>query len=254
MLHITAERLAALADDEATALEAAHLDACPACAAERAAGRRLLELAAGERFRLAPPVTTWESLSERMREEKILAPIPAATPTVKHFRVARLGLRAAAALLLVGGGVAIGRFSAQPGDDGSVAPVLASADVGNREAPSAAVPNALAQPASNDPARAFKTTEEALLALAQAENLYQRASSYLVAHESPAQGAAEAPAAYRTRLTALDNVMAGARQALYDAPHDPLINRYYLATAGAREVTLQQLNMTLPAGARLTRY
>ncbi|MCA1645116.1 MAG: hypothetical protein LC797_06485 [Chloroflexi bacterium] len=252
MLHITAERLAALADDEPTALEAAHLDACPACCAERAAGGRLIELAAGERFRLAPPVTSWETLAPRLRDEKLLPPIPAATPTVKHFRVARLGLRAAAALLLVGGGVAVGRFSARPRDAGVAVPQLAVTQADDRTAPPSGAP--VVAPASNAPAIAFKSTEEALLALAQAENLYQRASSYLVAHESPAQGAPEGAAAYRMRLAALDNVMAGAREALYEAPHDPLINRYYLATAGAREVTLQQLNMTLPVGARLTRY
>jgi hypothetical protein len=253
MLHITAERLAALADENPTPLEAAHLDACPACCAERAAGRRLLELAGAEHVRLAPPLTSWESLAPQLRAASILPPMPAATPTVRHFRAARLGLRAAAAMLLVGGGVAIGRATTRPRSGDGQAPVAA---------PAAATPLARASaksattaPASNVAGdRAFSSTEDALLAIAQAENLYQRASSYLVAHETPAQDTPEAPAAYRMRLAALDNVMAGAREALYAAPHDPLINRYYLATAGAREVTLQQLNMTLPAGARLTRY
>jgi hypothetical protein len=62
------------------------------------------------------------------------------------------------------------------------------------------------------------------------------------------------PDTYRTRLAALDNVMTEMRSALHEAPQDPVINQYYLATVGAREATLRQLGTTLPAGARLNRF
>src|SRR5687768_18037300 len=45
MLHLSPERLAALADDEPLAAEASHLASCARCSAERAAHRRLLTLA-----------------------------------------------------------------------------------------------------------------------------------------------------------------------------------------------------------------
>jgi hypothetical protein len=39
-----------------------------------------------------------------------------------------------------------------------------------------------------------------------------------------------------------------------EAPHDPVINGYYLTTIGQREATLRQLNTALPASLRLTSY
>jgi hypothetical protein len=63
------------------------------------------------------------------------------------------------------------------------------------------------------------------------------------------------PSQYRTRLAALDNVMAEIRGALKEAPQDPVINQYYLQTVGAREATLRQLGTTLrPAGVSLNRF
>jgi hypothetical protein len=113
-----------------------------------------------------------------------------------------------------------------------------------------------------DSMTAFRSTTDALVALARAEHDYQVASAYLLAHDSSAGGDGARSAArdgdsssiYRARLAALDNVMAASREALYEAPHDPVINRYYLATVASREATLQQLNTALPAGARLTRF
>jgi hypothetical protein len=49
-------------------------------------------------------------------------------------------------------------------------------------------------------------------------------------------------------------VMTEMRAALQEAPQDPVINQYYLATVGAREATLRQLGTTLPPGAKLNRF
>jgi len=54
-------------------LEAAHLAACPECCRERSAHQRLIALAAEERTRIAPPLTSWEALGPalaRMRAEE----------------------------------------------------------------------------------------------------------------------------------------------------------------------------------------
>ena len=47
------------------------------------------------------------------------------------------------------------------------------------------------------------------------------------------------PGIYRTRLAALDKVNNAMESALRTAPHDPVINQYYLATMGARVATQQ---------------
>jgi len=99
----------------------------------------------------------------------------------------------------------------------------------------------------------FASTAEALTALSSAERQYERAAAFLVEHDSSSQPT-DSSQLYKARLAALDNVMAATREALYDAPHDPLINRYYLATMGAREATLRQLGTALPQGERISRY
>jgi hypothetical protein len=48
--------------------------------------------------------------------------------------------------------------------------------------------------------------------------------------------------------------MSSMRTALHEAPHDPVINQYYMATVGAREATLRQLGTALPAGRSLNRF
>jgi hypothetical protein len=62
------------------------------------------------------------------------------------------------------------------------------------------------------------------------------------------------PDVYRARLAALDNVMQASMTALEDAPADPVINRYYIAAAGARESTLRQLQTSLPPGSRIDSF
>ena len=59
---------------------------------------------------------------------------------------------------------------------------------------------------------------------------------------------------YRARLAALDGMVSVSRAALYEAPADPVINQYYLATLGAREATMRQIGRTLPAGTQVTPY
>jgi hypothetical protein len=60
--------------------------------------------------------------------------------------------------------------------------------------------------------------------------------------------------AYRSRLAALDRVISASREAMREAPHDPVINGYYLTTIGQREATLRQLNTALPASLRLNDF
>jgi hypothetical protein len=208
--------------------------------------KELDELVAQERERGSPPLTNWDSIAAQLRaegliKEKRFGGFSGFTP--------RLLMQAAAALLLVAGGAAIGRYSA-------------SAVSGNATQ-TAAIPNAPDKPAvaaqnvsattPTTPVAAFKSADDAWATLNRAGEEYQRASAYLSASNTDVPMPTN-PDTYRTRLAALDNVMTEVRQALRTAPQDPVINQYYQATVGAREATLRQLGTTLPAGARLNRF
>lgn len=119
-------------------------------------------------------------------------------------------------------------------------------------ASNAASQNATGTPASTTTPQ-FKSPEEAWATLNRAGEEYQRASAYLSAGNNVVTMPKD-PDTYRTRLAALDNVMSAMGAALHEAPHDPVINQYYLATVGAREATLRQLGTTLPAGMKLSRF
>ncbi len=62
---------------------------------------------------------------------------------------------------------------------------------------------------------------------------------------------ADSAPVYQSRLAALDQVMQATHSALSQAPNDPVINQYYLATMGAREATRQQLSAVQTVGAKL---
>jgi len=240
MLHLHAERLAALADEAPTPVERAHLDACPQCAGEVDSYRRLLERAAASRetpvgageLQQSAPLTDWASLSVRMRSAGLLPPAEVVPfPVSGEFRAARrqerssrvwprVARRAAAAAVFLGAGAMIGRASAGE-------PLLPS--FGESEIPAGVVAST---PGSED---------EALVLMAQAELQYRQAAAYLASMEGDGYVLDE-PDVLQTRLAALDEVGAVTREALHAAPHDPVINQYYLAAQGARAATLRQMN------------
>ena len=236
MSHLPTERLAALVDETPTAAERLHLEACGSCREERLAHERVHALAADERLRLAPPLTSWDALAPRLRDEGLVRDARRA----RHIpaRLARI-----AAVLLVGaGGLAAGRWSAG-------APVLPIAGPDSAEVADAGNGGVLTPVAD----RSFATTQEALGALAAAQREYERAAAFLAAHDTA--GAPRAtPDVYRARLAAIDGVAAASLAALNEAPEDPVINQYYLTALNAREATLRQLGTTLPDGSRLTRF
>ena len=260
MLHLSSERLAELADSEPTIAEAEHLAACAICATERSAHQRLLTLASDERDRIAPPLTNWASLSARLREQEIIAPVSAAasTPTAvvsvvtprPHRRAWLAGLRVAAGLVLAVGFGALGRMSAgaAPAPSGQELLSLANRAVG-RNAENL-IPSI---PGIGEDRSQFGTVEEALASLEDAQRKYDRAVAFIAAHDST-QHSPEAGDVFRTRLAALDEMAEASRQALSVAPADPVLNQYYISTLGAREVTLRQLGSVLTPGKRMTRF
>jgi hypothetical protein len=256
MLHLTAERLAALADEQPNEIEAAHLVACPRCCHERDAQLLLRQLARREADRPATPLTTWEGIEAALAVDARKSEIGnrnSSAPTVtsrqrraiSDFRFPALARRLAAAAALLATGLAAGRYSAGASPIG-----LGARAVGD----TVRVDVPMAVGLMDDSLPTFGSATEALTAMSLAERQYQLAATFLAAHDSSADSLEDSPAVYRARLAALDGVMAATRTALYEAPQDPVINRYYLATLGARELTVRQLNTALPPGQSVSRF
>jgi hypothetical protein len=244
MLHLPADRLAELVDTEATEQELAHLRSCAACARERAAFRALRELAAAERDVASEPLVPWATLRRELRAEGLVT-TTAEQPAVRSAsgssvaarrpRTQYWSMRIAASLVLLASGALYGRATAPAAETATQAGSAAVAGV----------------PASQEEP-VFGNTEEALTALMRAQEHYQRAAAFLLASDTTL--GTNTPMLYKQRLAALDELMGVTRLALTRVPHDPVINSYYLAALGAREATLQQLELTLPEGTRIDRF
>jgi hypothetical protein len=153
-------------------------------------------------------------------------------------------MQAAAGLLLLAGGAMLGRASA----GASFLPASGSSTTGASSTTATTATDV--QPASDS---IFTSVADARAAQQRYELLYQQAAAFLAQHDSSALGQGN-PVAYRSRLAALDRVISTTRDAMRDAPHDPVINGYYLTTLGQREATLRQLNTALPVSLRLDSY
>jgi hypothetical protein len=237
-LHLSPERLAALTDEAPSAAELVHLSACADCARERRAFQQLSSMASSESARIGVPITTWESLAPALVADRVID--RGGRFVFSRGRVGRQWLQAAAAVLLVTGGMIAGRVTA------NTPPASMTSD----STTSAASATALA---SADSGLSFQTIDDARAAQERSQAVYQNATAFLAQHDSAAVGA-NTPSAMRTRLAALDRVRETMGEALNKAPYDPVINDYLFAAIGQREATLRQLNTALPAGMRLTSY
>lgn len=235
MLHLSTDRLAALGDDTPTSAEAVHLAECEPCARELAAYRALVGMAHAERESLGLPLTRWEAIASALDTgASVVAP--------PRWRAAGRGpLRAAAGLLLMAGGAMIGRAS------------VGADPVAGVRTPSRASTTSTAAGGSQPSDSVFASIEEARIAQRRSEQLYQQAVAYLAQYDSSAVDDGS-PIAYKSRLAVLDRVISATSEAMREAPHDPVINGYYLTTLGQREATIRQLNTALPASLRLNSF
>lgn len=298
MSHITDERLAALADDEPTTAEAEHLAACARCASERVSQRRLLALTGATRDRLGPPLVEWETIASRLRAEGMIGsgghnsgqfqaavrpvrepmlelreptPAPARsidTPVIELAARRKTYLRyvsqAAAAVVLLAGGLYVGRTTAPAAPSLTSQPAVAAANTGSNGVRNVsltgngALISGQSTPSdfgANGTLPMYGSVEEAAAAMDSLQRAYQYAANFIATHDAAIAGSStDGSEAYRARLAALDEIAATTRAALYKAPHDRVLNTYYLQTLGAREVTLRQLGTMLPSGRHLARY
>ena len=268
MLHLSSDRLAALADSEPSPFEADHLADCAACARERAANRALLMMARAEREQLGMPLTRWDSLAPELHRAGLVTagalmsapPVVPEEPAPRRAAMRRtvVWLQAAAMLVLLGGGAALGRLSAGAPLFGSFASAERLPEGPMEGLPLPPLPPEASLPplvggASPDLApAAFGSVDEARNALQRYEMAYRYAARYLADHDSTAR--IDDTDAYRLRLAALDRAGRVMSEALREVPYDPVINGYYLTTLGQREVTLRQLDTALPEGYRVRSF
>jgi len=168
---------------------------------------QLDQLIAEEKAREQQPLNEWRTIAARAREEGLIR-----ESTSGGWVSSQSWVQAAAAVLLLIGGIAIGRTTT--------------------ELPSAISPTATTSNAS------FASVDEAMSTLDRAEADYQRASRFLAVNNL-SETSRDSSAIYTKRLAALDQVVNATENALQTAPHDPVINQYYLATMGARVATQQ---------------
>ena len=179
-----------------------------------------------ERSRLHAPLNEWRTIAARAREEGLIRE----SQSSRVWGATQPWLQAAAAVLILVGGIAIGRTTiALPSSGDPVAalsttPVTASA--------------ATSQGPSGVSGASFASVEEAASTLDRAVADYQRASQFLAANNA-AVGTRDSLTIYAARAAALDKIENATESALLTAPHDPVINQYYLATMGARVATQQ---------------
>lgn len=239
MSHLSIERLAALVDEPPSADEAAHLGHCAECTRELEAHRSVFAMAGVERDAMQLPLTRWDALSRQLRKENLIVD-RSASNSERFASIAggRGMLQVAAALLLLASGAMLGRFSA--GASAIPGGLIGSAVV----SAAAASPDSLPT--------TFASLEEAANWRNAYADAYQRTVMFLAANDSAKPG--ETPAVMRARLSALDRVNRITREALNDAPYDPVINDFYLNSFGQREATLRQLNTVLPLGVRLNSF
>jgi hypothetical protein len=183
---------------------------------------QLDRIIAEERVREQAPLNEWRTIAARAREEGLIRE----SQSSRWWASSQPWLRSAAAVLLLVGGIAIGRATIA--------------------LPSAV--QATAGKATPTPNASFASVDDASAALNRAVDEYQRASEFLAVNNA-STGSRDSLAMYSKRAAALDKIEDATVSALQTAPHDPVINQYYLATMGARVATQQQL-VARPVGLR----
>jgi hypothetical protein len=199
---------------------------------------QLDQIIAAERSREQAPLNEWRTIAARAREEGLIRE----SQSSRWWTSSQPWLQSAAAVLLLVGGIAIGRAT------------IALPSAGQGVATSPTVPATTASiasaPASSSSApgnATFASVDDASAALKRSVDEYQRASEFLAVNNASV-GSGDSVAMYSARAAALDKIENATVSALRTAPHDPVLNQYYLATMGARVATQQMV--ARPVGLR----
>jgi hypothetical protein len=200
---------------------------------------QLDQIIAEERSREQAPLNEWRTIAARARDEGLIRE----SQSSRRWASSQPWLQSAAAVLLLVGGIAIGRATI-------ALPSAIEGSAVNATPSATAVSTASANGSSSGSApgnSTFASVDEASAALNQAVDAYQRASEFLAVNNASMRSG-DSLAMYSARVAALDKIENATVSALRTVPHDPVINQYYLATMGARVAT-QQL-VARPVGLR----
>jgi hypothetical protein len=190
---------------------------------------QLDHLIARERASQHPPLNEWQTIAARAREEGLIRESES-----RSWVAGQPWLQAAAAVLLLIGGIAIGRTT--------IGLPTSSAQIDNSgQSKFASSPGSQPKVPAITASASFASVDDASATLERALADYQRASAFLAANGSGAT-TMDSSRIYSARLAAFDKVSSAMESALATAPHDPVINQYYLATMGARVATQQLVN------------
>jgi hypothetical protein len=190
---------------------------------------QLDQIIAEEKARPQAPLNDWRTIAARARDEGLIRESPS-----PGWASSQSWVQAAAAVLLLIGGIAIGRTTI-----GLPTATRNTASLPSGNAVPTSAPGVDAAPPSSASA-SFASLEEASATLDRAVEDYKRATEFLAANNSSGRPS-DSAAMYSKRLVALDQVFNATESALQTAPHDPVINQYYLATMGARAATRQMV-------------
>jgi hypothetical protein len=189
---------------------------------------QLDQIIAEERSREQEPLNEWRIIAARAREEGLIRE----SDSSRRWASSQPWLQSAAAILLLIGGIAIGRTTIGL-PSGTQTPVATTTP-----APTVSTASANGTSGSTSGNASFASVEEASAALNRAVDSYQRASEFLAVNNA-SLGNGDSLAMYSKRAAALDQIENATVSALRSAPHDPVLNQYYLATMGARVATQQ---------------
>src|SRR6202165_388932 len=153
---------------------------------------QLDQIIAQERAREQAPLNNWRTIAARAREEGIIRESQS-----RSWVAGQPWMQAAAAILLLVGGIAIGRTTI-----GIPSSVQTAENPGQTTTGASTI---AAVPATSTTGVSFASVDDASVTLQRALGDYQAASAYLAAHSS-GPTTVDSSSMYRTRLAALEQV------------------------------------------------
>lgn len=282
MQHLDTERIAAFDHDAPSDDELAHLAACTVCRTERnafsALNQRSMHLADTPVFPAAPPLTTWESLSARLRAEGLIAgDAPGETSPLTDAATTASELRFESVMRALNAQPAVVARNEQPLTSDSwwqrvkprsaseflrIAAAILFVGISGAGLNQVSNARAAAEPSADAQSTAdllgplgigrtgYSSVDEATKALARTEREFDRISTWITTNDPSASKSD----VLRKRLAALDRIMATAYTEMQTSPNDRVLAHHFRSAAAARELTLKQLGGALPVDRSLERF
>ena len=217
--HLNREQISALLDEPQGVRDEGleHLSGCPDCAREYEQMSRM-RMALSGLPEMDPPAGEWDAVEERLGLK------PPATAGVTSIVRRAMGwpMQAAAVIALFAAGLMVGqRFN--PGSEGP-SPAVAMSEAG--------------QPGAD--AESLLATEPAEAYLRTVADLQHLRTGLDISAPRPTS-----PEAFAERITHLDAMIDASRDALREAPADPVLNNFLFQLVDERDDLAGQLDRTL---------